>query len=93
MSLKMPEPDGGILARRQEIVAAMRAIVPGEGVIDDESAMRPFETDALTAYRQLPLVVVLPETTEQVSRVLAWCDPAPRSPAAPCRWRMGCCSP
>ncbi len=76
MSLKMPEPDAGILARRKEIVAAMRAIVPGEGVIDHPDGMRPFETDALTAYRQLPLVVVLPTTTEQVSRVLAWCDQA-----------------
>jgi glycolate oxidase len=35
--------------------------------------MRPFESDGLTAYRQLPFVVVLPDTTEQVSRVLAYC--------------------
>src|SRR6516162_8682262 len=35
--------------------------------------MRPYESDGLTAYAQLPMVVVLPETTEQVSRVLALC--------------------
>src|SRR5919197_910302 len=35
--------------------------------------MRPYEADGLTAYRQLPMVVVLPDTTEQVSRVLAFC--------------------
>ena len=35
--------------------------------------MRPYESDGLTAYRALPMVVVLPETTEQVSRVLAYC--------------------
>src|SRR5262249_16606738 len=32
--------------------------------------MRPYESDGLTAYRQLPMVVVLPDTTAQVSRVL-----------------------
>jgi glycolate oxidase len=73
MSLLMPKPDEETLARRGEIVAAMRAIVPGEGVIDDVDGLRPYETDALTAYRQLPMVVVLPETTAQVAAILAWC--------------------
>jgi glycolate oxidase len=73
MSLLMPKPDEETLARRGEIVAAMRAIVPGEGVIDDVDGLRPYETDALTAYRQLPMVVVLPETTKQVAAILAWC--------------------
>ena len=63
MSVMMPVPDGAVLLRREAIVAAMRAIVPGEGVIAGEREMRPFETDGLTAYRQLPLVVVLPSTT------------------------------
>ena len=48
----------------------LRSIVPGEGVIASEREMRPYECDGLTAYRQLPMVVVLPDTTEQVSRVL-----------------------
>ena len=73
MSLLMPAPDEGALARRTEIVAALRAIVPGEGVIADEASLRPWETDGLTAYRQVPLVVVLPETVAQVSAVLRWC--------------------
>jgi glycolate oxidase len=72
-SLMMPAPDKATLARRDEIVADMKIIVPGEGVVDVETAMRPFETDALTAYRQLPLVVVLPETVAQVSRILKYC--------------------
>ncbi|MBS7539723.1 FAD-linked oxidase C-terminal domain-containing protein [Ancylobacter lacus] len=71
--LAMPEPDAGVLARRDEIIAALRAIVPGEGVIDGVNEMRPFETDGLTAYKQLPLAVVLPSTTAQVSRILAYC--------------------
>jgi len=69
----MPPPDQTVLARRERIVAALRAIVPGEGVIAAEREMRPYEADGLTAYRQLPMVVVLPETTEQVSRILAFC--------------------
>jgi glycolate oxidase len=73
VSVAMPVPDAAVLARREQIVAALRAIVPGEGVIATEREMRPYETDALTAYRQLPMVVVLPETTAQVSRVLAFC--------------------
>ena len=58
----MPKPDEATLTRRGEIVAALRAIVPGEGVVDAVTEMRAFETDGLTAYRQLPLVVVLPQT-------------------------------
>src|SRR5207344_1893331 len=73
MSLRMPELDAEILGRRDRIVAALRTIVPGEGVIAAEREMRPYESDGLTAYRQLPMVVVLPETTEQVSAVLAYC--------------------
>jgi len=70
----MPAPDQSVLARRDEIAAALRAIVPGEGVITAEHELRPYESDGLTAYRQPPMLVVLPETTAQVSRVLAWCQ-------------------
>ena len=69
----LPKPDTATLARREEIIADMRVIVPGEGVVEAESEMRAFESDGLTAYRQLPLVVVLPETVAQVSRVLKYC--------------------
>jgi glycolate oxidase len=73
MSVRMPEVDGAVVARRAKIVAALRQIVPGEGVIAGEREMRPYESDGLTAYRQLPMVVVLPETTEQVAQVLRYC--------------------
>ena len=73
MSVAMPAPDESVLARRAQIVAALQGLVSIEGVIDDVSRMRPYESDALTAYRQLPLVVVLPETTLQVAEVLRWC--------------------
>ena len=73
MSMRMPEPDGAVLERRERIVAALRTIVPGEGVIAAERELRPYESDGLTAYRQLPMVVVLPETTEQVAEILRYC--------------------
>ena len=73
MSVTMPDLDQDVLARRAQIVSALRDIVPGEGVIDSEREMRPFESDGLTAYKQLPMVVVLPSTTEQVSQVLRYC--------------------
>jgi len=73
MSIRMPEADAAVLAKRAAIVKALRTIVPGEGVIATEREMKPFESDGLTAYRQLPMVVVLPETTKQVSEVLAYC--------------------
>src|SRR5437667_4668970 len=73
MSLKMPETDQAVVARRAEIVRDLSAIVPGEGVIAGEREMRPYESDGLTAYKQLPFVVVLPETTGQVAAVLRYC--------------------
>ena len=74
--MRMPEPDAAVLARRADIIKVLRAIVPGEGVIVDEDELRVYECDGLTAYRQLPMIVVLPETTEQVSRVLGYCHEA-----------------
>ena len=73
MSLVMPIPDPAVLARRAEIAASLRDIVPGEGVISAQAELIPYESDGLTAYRQPPMLVVLPETVDQVSRVLRWC--------------------
>jgi glycolate oxidase len=73
MSISMPPSDDAVLARRAEIVAALKRIVPGEGVIASDQGMRPYESDGLTAYRQLPMVVVLPETTAQVAAMLSYC--------------------
>ena len=72
--LVMPKANAATLQSRADIVADMRQIVPGEGVVETEREMRAFETDGLTAYKQLPLVVVLPETTAQVARILKYCD-------------------
>ncbi|MEQ8387764.1 MAG: FAD-linked oxidase C-terminal domain-containing protein [Alphaproteobacteria bacterium] len=71
--MRLPDPDPEILSRRREIVADLRRLVAADGVIADETSLRAFECDGLTAYRQLPMVVVLPETTEQVASVLKYC--------------------
>src|SRR5881394_1400499 len=73
MAIMMPASDQAVLDRRDAIVTALRAIVPGEGVIDTPAEMLPYESDGLMAYRQPPMVVVLPDTTEQVSKVLKYC--------------------
>jgi glycolate oxidase len=71
--IAMPEPDRAVLGRRAEIVDALRRLVPGEGVIDQPNELRAFESDGLTAYRQPPMVAVLPETTAQVVEVMRYC--------------------
>jgi len=71
--LQLPEPKPDVLARRDEIVGGLRALLPNEAVIAEPLLMKPYETDGLPAYRQLPLAVVLPDTTEQVAAVMRLC--------------------
>ncbi|HET7363066.1 MAG TPA: FAD-linked oxidase C-terminal domain-containing protein [Burkholderiales bacterium] len=61
------------LSRRQEVARALRAFLPERAVLLEEEDTRPYECDGLTAYRQLPMVVALPETEEQVRRILQLC--------------------
>lgn len=72
--IAMPEPDAEAIAKRDWLIDALRGIVPGEGVISTPEELRAYECDALSTYRQVPMAVVLPETVEQVSKVLALCD-------------------
>src|ERR1700747_847539 len=72
--MEMPAPDDAVMQRRAEIVEALRRIVPGEGVIVSETERRAYESDGLTAYHQLPMVVVLPSRVEQVAAVLRYCQ-------------------
>ena len=66
-------PIAAIVARRDAIVEDLRRLIGPAAVIGDEDGRRAYETDALTAYRRMPLAVVLPGSTEEVSRVLAYC--------------------
>lgn len=68
----MPRPDAAVIARRGEIAAALRTIVPHQAVIDSEVTLKAYESDGLTAYRQPPMLVVLPDNTAQVSAIMKY---------------------
>src|ERR1700722_15574480 len=71
--IAFPDPDPQILARREEIIAGLSALLPKSALIVAEEERRAFETDALTAYRRLPLAVALPSSIEEVASVLKFC--------------------
>ncbi|MGX7706093.1 FAD-linked oxidase C-terminal domain-containing protein [Methylobacterium sp. Gmos1] len=73
MTIAFPLPDPAILARRDAIVEGLRGLVAPEALVTSEDERRAFETDGLTAYRKMPLAVVLPSTTAEVSAVLRYC--------------------
>jgi glycolate oxidase len=60
-------------ARQRAVAQALRAFLPARAVLWQEEDTRPYECDGLTAYRNLPMVVALPETREQVQRILQTC--------------------
>ena len=60
-------------ARQAEVVAALRTVLPAHALLFRQEDTVPYECDGLTAYRQLPLVVALPETEAQVAAVLKTC--------------------
>ena len=72
-AIAMPKPDDAVLRRRDTILAGLARLVPKDALVTDLAGRRAFETDALTAYRCPPLAVVLPRTTEEVSRLMAFC--------------------
>ena len=72
--IALPSPDLAILQRRNDILKQLKKVAPGAILIADQEGRRTFETDALTAYRCLPLAVVLPESTEEVSAILRFCQ-------------------
>jgi len=78
--MRMPTPDAKVIEKRSIIIESLQRIVPrgimGENVIVDQAGLSAYECDGLSAYRQLPLVVVLPETKEQVSEILKYCNNA-----------------
>jgi glycolate oxidase len=58
----------------RDVVNALREFLPARAILHEEEDTRPYECDGLTAYRQLPMVVAMPETTEQVQRILKTCS-------------------
>jgi glycolate oxidase len=71
--MRLPDPKPDVMARRDAIVAGLAPLLSADGLISEPIRLKPYETDGLTAYRQPPLAVVLPETTEQVAAILRFC--------------------
>ena len=74
--IAFPPVDRGIVARRDAIVAGLEPLLASGSLITDAIEMRAFETDALTAYRRLPLAVALPGSTAEVALVMKYCRDA-----------------
>ncbi len=72
--IALPAPDPEVLSRREEIVRDLVALLGAQAVIADEDGRRAYETDAFTAYRRMPLAVVLPTSTEEVAAILGYCN-------------------
>ena len=73
-SLQMPKVDSSVLSRKDKIALDLRAIINSKNVLSHPDELRPFETDGLTAYRQMPLLVVMPESVNEVSKILKYCN-------------------
>ena len=70
----MPKVDRKLIAKKADIVSDLKKIIKIENILHHEDELRPFETDALSAYKQKPLLVVFPENTNEVSQVLSYCN-------------------
>jgi len=73
-NLAMPKIDRKLIASKKDIVSDLKKIIKTENIIYHEDETRPFETDALSAYKQQPLLVVFPENTKEVSGILSYCN-------------------
>ncbi|MFZ6872479.1 FAD-linked oxidase C-terminal domain-containing protein [Undibacterium sp. Di27W] len=62
-----------ISSRQQDLVRALRQHLPAHCILYDEEDTRPYECDGLAAYRQLPMVVTLPENESQVISIINIC--------------------
>jgi glycolate oxidase len=71
--MEMPIPNAAIMSKRDRVIARLAEVLPKDALISDEAERRAYECDALTAYRCLPLAVVLPDSTEQVAAIMKIC--------------------
>jgi len=73
MHAKQPSPDPRS-ARRAELARRFQEILPAASVLHRDEELRPYECDGLSAYRKVPLLVLLPDTVEQVQAILRLCS-------------------
>ena len=70
----MPKVEKSIVSMKDTIVSDLKKFINSKNILSHKDELRPYETDALSAYRQEPLLVVLPETVEEVSEILKYCN-------------------
>jgi len=70
----MPKIDRKLIAKKNDIVSDLKKIIKTENILYHQDEIRPFETDGLSAYKQKPLIVVFPENTNEVSKILSYCN-------------------
>jgi len=73
-TLKMPKVDREVLNNKEKIIKDISAFTKKENILTEHEELKPYETDGLTAYKQTPMIVVLPETTHEISKILSYCD-------------------
>ncbi|WP_170600997.1 FAD-linked oxidase C-terminal domain-containing protein [Ruegeria arenilitoris] len=71
--MDMPQPNPDVLARKANVLARLRQVLPEDAIIADPSETRAYECDALTAYKCAPMIAVLPSSTQEVSDTLRIC--------------------
>ena len=72
--LTLPKVDKNIISKKSLIVSDLKKIINKDNVLSDADEIKPYETDALAAYKNTPLAVVLPENTKEVSEILKYCN-------------------
>ena len=70
----MPKVDKSIISNRDKIVSDLEKIIKLENILSHQDELKPYETDALAAYTQTPMLVILPETVKEVSEILKYCN-------------------
>ena len=71
-TLVMPKINQSVLNDREKIVRDLKRFTNPINIVSDPEGITPYETDALSAYKQKPMVVVLPENTTEVSNIIVF---------------------
>ena len=72
-NIALPKIDQSTIERKKNIFSKLKKLTAPENFLSHEAEIKPYETDALAAYKQTPLGVILPESTEEVSNILRFC--------------------
>jgi len=72
-NIALPKIDHSTVNKKEYIFNKLKKLTAPENILSHEAEIKPYETDALAAYKQMPLGVILPKNTEEVSNILKFC--------------------